>query len=102
MNEEYGSHPYVPPNHGLLGLLKQETKTISGTSHTTSYAYDRQGNTASTTYPDSSVVNYIYNDAGQLNKTQRKEASDGGYTDVVSATNYTPLACQQPQAGDSQ
>jgi YD repeat-containing protein len=73
------------------GQVKQETRTIGSTDYTTSYVYDRQGNIASTTYPDNSIVQDIYGDAGQLEKVQRKESTDSGYTDVISDTDYSPL-----------
>jgi RHS repeat-associated protein len=73
-----------------LGLLKQETKTISGVGYPTSYLYDRMGNQINITNPDGSQVKHIYNSAGLLEQTQRKETTDAAFINVVSNYNYGP------------
>jgi RHS repeat-associated protein len=77
-----------------VGRLKSEAKTLDGTTYTTSYDYDRQGNQISITYPDNSQVKYIYNTAGLLNQVQRKESTDPNLTDVVTNFDYSPT--EQP------
>ncbi len=67
-----------------------EAKTIGGTTFTTSYTYDRQGNNLIITYPDSAQVRYTYNTAGLLDKVERKE-SGGSFSDVVSNIDYSPM-----------
>jgi len=73
-----------------LGKIKQETKTINSTAYQTDYTSDRLGNTLTITNPDSSVVKYTYNTAGQLETIQRKESTDGSYIDVVTNFDYGP------------
>jgi RHS repeat-associated protein len=72
-----------------LGRVSLQTRTIEGTPYTTSFAYDRQGNQLTITNPDSSQVQYVYNNAGQLNQVNRKENA-GGYVAVVSNIDYAP------------
>ena len=43
------------------------------------------------TNPDNSQVKNIYNSAGLLDKTQRKESSDANFIDVVSNFDYSPI-----------
>jgi YD repeat-containing protein len=73
------------------GNTKKDTRTVSGKDYSTSYVYDRLANVASTTYPDSSIVQNIYDNAGRLDAVQRKESSDSSYTNVITHTNYSPL-----------
>ncbi len=77
--------------YNALGQLTQEVKVISGNSYTTAYTYDRQGNQLTITNPDSSIVSYVYNAAGQIEQLQRKESTDSGYIDVVTNFDYSPL-----------
>lgn len=76
--------------YNALGATASEAKTINSTAYTTSYFYDRQGNTLTITYPDSAEARYTFNTAGLLEKIERKE-SGGAYTDVVSNFNYNPV-----------
>jgi len=73
------------------GKVKQETRTVGGTDYTMSYVYDRRANVASTTYPDSSIVQNIYDNAGRLDVVQRKESYASNYSNVISHTDYSPL-----------
>ncbi len=75
--------------YNSLGLTTNETKTIGGTGFTTSYDYDRLKNTTLITYPDSSQVQYTYNNAGQLNSVAQKE-SGGSFASLVSNLDYSP------------
>ena len=71
------------------GLVSTEQKTISGTNYTQSTLYDRQNNPLEITYPDSSIVRYSYNTAGQLERVEQKE-NVGTYRDIISNYNYAP------------
>jgi RHS repeat-associated protein len=71
------------------GNLASETKKISGTNYTTSYAYDRQGNQTSITNPDSSIVQYAYGAGGLVTGVQEKEPG-GSFNALVSAIDYSP------------
>lgn len=73
------------------GNVKQETRTVGGNNYTMSYVYDRQGNIATTTYPDNSIVQNIYNNAGQLNIVQQKESGASSFTNVIAHTDYSPM-----------
>ncbi len=71
------------------GLAASEIDTISGTPYTTSFIYDRQGNQATTTYPDGALVQYFYN-SGNLVESIQKRESGGSYTNVVTNFDYAP------------
>jgi RHS repeat-associated protein len=75
--------------HNPNGAVASEAKTISSTTYTTSYTYDRQGNILTLTYPDLSQAKYLYSTAGYLNKIRRKE-NGGSFVDVVTSFNYAP------------
>ncbi|MDB5264658.1 MAG: hypothetical protein JWN64_229 [Parcubacteria group bacterium] len=75
--------------YDALGRVKSEARAISSSTLTTLYEYDRQGNLAYLTYPDSSQVRYLYNDAGLLESVAQKE-SGGSFADVVSDFDYAP------------
>lgn len=71
------SYAYNP-----LGLVAKEIKKLSDSSlYTTEFSYDRQGNITSLTYPDRSIVTYVYNKAGLLDAV-------GSY---VTNIDYSPL-----------
>ncbi|MFN3692674.1 MAG: LamG-like jellyroll fold domain-containing protein [Candidatus Paceibacteria bacterium] len=72
-----------------LGSMATETKQIRGTTYTTSYQYDRQGNQTMVQYPDNSVVRNTYNNAGLLDKVEQKE-NGGLFKNVVTALDYSP------------
>lgn len=74
--------------YNALGQLTRDTKTMSATAYPTDYTYDWQGNQLTITNPDSSIVKYVYNPAGQLEQVQRKEAADGAFTNVVTNFDY--------------
>lgn len=76
--------------YDALGRVISTTKTIDGTGYTTSYSYDRQGNQLEITSPDNSKVKYTYSAGGQLETIQRKETTDGSYTNVVTDFDYGP------------
>ncbi|OGZ63367.1 MAG: hypothetical protein A2639_01720 [Candidatus Staskawiczbacteria bacterium RIFCSPHIGHO2_01_FULL_34_27] len=77
--------------YNALGFLKTESKIIDSVTYPTTYDYDRQGSQTMITNPDNSQVKNIYNSAGLLDKTQRKESSDANFIDVVSNFDYSPI-----------
>ena len=77
-------------SYNANGSINAENEIIDGTTYSTLYARDRQGNVTSIIYPDSSAVNYVYNYAGLLEKIQRRE-SGGTLIDVVSNFDYSPM-----------
>jgi RHS repeat-associated protein len=77
-------------SYNPLGGLKSESKVINGKTFTTNYDYDIQGNQILITNPDGSQVKNIYNEAGLLNQTRRKESTDSDFSDVVSNYDYSP------------
>lgn len=72
-----------------LGLLSKERKTIASTTYATLYEYDRLGNLASTTLPDNSQIQYVYNDAGLLDKVHVRQ-SGKSLQSVISHLDYAP------------
>ena len=76
--------------YNALGLPNMETKKVGGTNYATSYAYDRLGNITDITYPDSSIVKYAYNGAGQVETVTRKPAASGTYLTAISDIDYAP------------
>ncbi len=71
------------------GRMKSEARTIGGSSYTTTYSHDRQGNPIFITYPDNSQVKYNYNAAGLLEQIGQKE-SGGSLSALVSNFDYGP------------
>lgn len=76
--------------YNALGLLIAETKNINARNYLERYDYDWQGNQIIVINPDYSRINNIYNSAGLLEKTQRKEGTDANFIDVVSGIDYSP------------
>jgi RHS repeat-associated protein len=72
------------------GAITTENKIIDGVTYSTSYTYDRLGNIITITYPEKSQVKYSYNNAGLLDKIERKE-NGGLFTNVVSNFDYSPI-----------
>jgi RHS repeat-associated protein len=72
------------------GQVATESRVIGGTAYTTSYTYDRQGNKLTITYPDSSMVQYAYNNGGLLETVSQKE-SGGAYSPVITNIDYSPM-----------
>ena len=52
--------------YDAVGNIAAENRTIQSISYPTTRSYDRQGNTTSITYPDTSQIQYAYNTAGLL------------------------------------
>ncbi len=71
------------------GLIKSDTRTISGTGYTTSRIYDRQGSITQMQLPDSSQMRYTFNSAGLKETMQRKEVG-GSWTNVLTDVDYAP------------
>ncbi len=83
--------------YDALGNVSRDIKTISSVAYQTDYTYDRAGNQASIANPDNSQVKYLYNSAGLLEQVQRKEASDGTFTNVVASFDYSPTGAVATQ-----
>lgn len=83
------SGPTTVYTYNSRGSVASEAKTISGTTYTTSYLYDRQGNQTKITYPDNAEAEYEYNTAGLLEKVSRKE-SGGSSVYIISDYDYAP------------
>jgi RHS repeat-associated protein len=75
--------------YDILGRTTSATTTVKNSSYNMGYAYDRQGNITSLTYPSSSQVSVAYNLAGLPNRIQRKP-SGGSFNDIVSSLDYSP------------
>jgi len=71
--------------YDALGRLKQVTKLIGGTSFTTRYAYDLSGKKTMVTYPDGTIVDYVYHSGSNL----LWRVSTGG-TVYGECTDYEP------------
>ncbi len=77
-----------------LGRVSAEGKTIglgsSQSTATTSFTYLRNGAQDIITYPDGTLVVYLYDNAGLLDKVFAKESGAATST-VISRMTYTPL-----------
>lgn len=77
--------------YNARGAVLDEVKTINALAFTTTNSnYDRQGNLLNLIYPDLSEVKYTFNNAGLLEKVERKEGG-GSLTNVVSNFDYNPM-----------
>ncbi|MFA5946973.1 MAG: SpvB/TcaC N-terminal domain-containing protein [Patescibacteria group bacterium] len=75
--------------YDALGRTATEVKTISGIGYTTAYAYDRQNNVSTVTYPDTSTATYALNSAGQITSAAFDDVHGAPVTEVSSIT-YGP------------
>ena len=74
-----------------LGHATKETENINGGgTYATQYSFDRQGNVVSQTYPDSSVVTYLYNNAGLLQGINEQENGSTTVRAIVTNLSYGP------------
>ncbi|ANV99357.1 hypothetical protein LMTR13_03350 [Bradyrhizobium icense] len=76
-------------SYDILGRISVATTTIQNVSYAMSYAYDRQGNMTTATYPNGSRTQYAYNTAGLTNRIERKP-SGGSFSDIISNYDYAP------------
>ncbi|MBT4495203.1 hypothetical protein HN800_04840 [bacterium] len=58
-------------SYDIAGNLLIETETINDKSFTTSYSYDDFNRLISTTYPNNEVINYLYDDYGNISKVTK-------------------------------
>ena len=82
MTDPAGSTSY---SYDRRGLLRQESKTIQGSTYTTSFGYDANGNRTSITYPSGRVVTYGFDFA------DRPSTASSGGSSLVSAASYAPF-----------
>lgn len=79
--------------YNQLGQPSSETEAITGgTSYNTQYGYDRQGNVIAQTYPDGSVVNYLYDNKNHLSSITELEAGTTTPKTIVADMEYGPDA----------
>lgn len=76
--------------YDVNGKVESEQRAIGGSTFTTSYDYDRQGNPTLITYADSYEVKYNYNAAGLLEQIGGRQGSVGSYSALVSNFDYAP------------
>lgn len=80
------SYAYNP-----LGLTQSVTTAVSNTDYAMQYAYDRVGNVTDLTYPNNTLVSYLYNLGGLVSDVRVKAPSDEQWSTVASTTGYSPL-----------
>jgi RHS repeat-associated protein len=86
MTDPSGSTAY---HYERRGMLRQETKTILGSTYVQSYAYDADGNRTSIGYPSGRVVTYAFDDSGRpLSATGTMGGQNMSY---VTAAAYLPF-----------
>ena len=84
------TNAYTSNAYNALGLVSGEAKRINNTAYaTTSFAYDRQGNTTDVTYPDSREVHYGF-DSGSRIADIATRPSGGSYSTILSGIQYAP------------
>ena len=71
------------------GLKKTETQQVGTSTATTTFAYDRQGNIFTLTYPDKAQTVYRYNNAGLVDAVDHKESGVATST-LMENINYGP------------
>lgn len=67
------------------GMLRSEAKTIAGSTYTTTYTYDANGNRSKMVYPSGLVAQYTSDFA------DRPYSLTAGATNIVSAAAYLPF-----------
>src|SRR5262249_31673605 len=77
--------------YDTLGRVNAATTTVGGVNYASQFTYDRQGNPVIVTNPNGSKLSYSYNAGGLLAVVSRKGASDSGYTNFASTTQYSAL-----------
>ena len=82
MSDPVGATTYA---YERRGLLRNETKTISGTAFPAVYAYDQNGNRKTVTYPSGRSVAYTFDFADRPTTAKR------GTTTYVSSATYAPF-----------
>jgi RHS repeat-associated protein len=82
MTDPVGSASYA---YERRGLLRSETKTISSTAFPSAYAYDKNGNRKTVTYPSGRSVAYTFDFA------DRPKTAKMGTTTYVSSATYAPF-----------
>lgn len=77
--------------YAINGLPATTSKTISGSVPVRSFAtrYDWQGNKTALKYPDTSEIEFMYNNAGLLNSIQYREPG-GNWTNIIANFDYGP------------
>jgi RHS repeat-associated protein len=85
MADGVGSENYT---YDILGRITQLQKVISGTTYTTSYAYNLASEPASITYPSNRVVQQTYDAIGRLCAIAATSTSCTSYT-TPYATGFT-------------
>jgi len=73
-----------------IGLVAVEGKNIGGVWATTSTTYLRNGAQDILTYPNNRQVQYIYNDAGDLNRVLSLTPASTTWRKIVESINYAP------------
>jgi YD repeat-containing protein len=86
MEDPSGSTAY---SYERRGFLRQETRTILGSTYVQSYGYDANGNRTSVGYPSGRVVTYSFDDAGRPLTATGTMA--GQQTSYVAAAAYLPF-----------
>jgi RHS repeat-associated protein len=76
-------------SYDMLGRVNVATTTVAGVNYTSQFTYDRQGNPVTVINPNGSRLSYSYNAGGLLAVVSRKGATDPGYTNFASTTQYT-------------
>jgi YD repeat-containing protein len=82
MSDPSGSTSYA---YERRGLLRRETKSIDGSSYTTLYGHDANGNRSSITYPSGRIVAYSFDHA------DRPVAATNNGAAIVSNAKYAPF-----------
>lgn len=76
--------------YDALGNKISEIRRIDNATSTTQFEWDRQGNMASSTYPNGSQVRYGYNAAGQLEALFIKPAGSSTLSTIIEDFDYAP------------
>lgn len=76
--------------YDALGNASSESRTIDGSTYTTTFARDRLNNLTSIVYPNSREVRYGYNAAGQLEEITSKPSGGTFSTIIIEDFDYGP------------
>lgn len=77
--------------YNSLGLLASESRTVLGSTATTSYAYDDAGNLFYMVYPSGRIVSFWRDPEGEINSVAMRKAPGAPLIDIADDIDFQPF-----------